>query len=213
MVKHAVTGTWSSALLLVLLTIPAPAAAQDRLPPIPADKMTEAQKQAAAEFKVHRGVDINGPFIPLLRSPEVMLRTTAMGDYLRYKTALGSPLNEFVILITARHLSQSHEWSVHQPIALKAGVAADIVKAVAEGRKPTGMSVDEDLVYDFCTELLHNQSVSDETYSRAIARFGEQGTIDMVAVVGYYNLLGLVLNVARTPPIAPGSPTLAPFIH
>jgi 4-carboxymuconolactone decarboxylase len=102
---------------------------------------------------------------------------------------------------------------VHQPIALKAGVGATIVKAIAEGRKPTGMSADQDLVYDFCTELLHNQSVSDETYSRAIARFGEQGTIDMVAVVGYYNFLGFVLNVARTPPIAPGSPTLAPFVH
>jgi 4-carboxymuconolactone decarboxylase len=213
MVKPAATLTRSSALLLALLTIPAHAAAQDRLPPIPADKMTDAQKQAAAEFKVHRGVDINGPFIPLLRSPEVMLRTTAMGDYLRYKTALGSPLNEFVILITARHLSQSHEWSVHQPIALKAGVGAEIVKAVAEGRKPTGMSADQDLVYDFCTELLHNQSVSDATYARAIARFGEQGTIEMIAVVGYYNFLGFVLNVARTPPIAPGSPTLVPLVH
>jgi 4-carboxymuconolactone decarboxylase len=197
----------------VLLSVSMPAAAQDRLPPIPADKMTEAQKQAAAEFKAHRGVDINGPFIPLLRSPEVMIRTTAMGDYLRYKTALGAPLNEFVILMTARAWSQSYEWSVHQPIAIKAGVSADIAKAISEGRRPAGMSADQELIYDFCTELLQNHSVSDPTYARAIARFGEQGTIDMISVVGYYSFLGLVLNVSRTPPDAPGLPALAPLVR
>jgi 4-carboxymuconolactone decarboxylase len=212
--KHTLTGSWFTALAVsALLSVSTPAAAQDRLPPIPADKMTEAQRQAVAEFKVHRGVEISGPFIPLLRSPEVMIRATAMGDYLRYKTALGSPLNELAILITARHWSQSYEWSVHQPIALKAGVSAEIAKAVAEGRRPTGMSADQELVYDFCTELLRNQSVSDATYARAVSRFGEQGTIDMTSVVGYYSFVGLVLNVARTPPAAPGSPTLAPLIH
>ena len=197
--------------VVVLLSVPVPAVAQDRMPPIPPDKMTEAQKQAAAEYKVHRGVEVNGPFIPLLRSPEVMIRTTAMGDYLRYKTELGPPLNEFVILITARHWSQSYEWSVHQPIALKAGVSADIAKAIADGRRPTGMSADQEIAYDFCDELLHHQSVSDATYARAIARFGEKGTIDMIGVVGYYSFLGLVLNTARTPPDAPGLPSLAPF--
>jgi 4-carboxymuconolactone decarboxylase len=197
--------------VVVLLSVPVPAVAQDRMPPIPPDKMTEAQKQAAAEYKVHRGVEVNGPFIPLLRSPEVMIRTTAMGDYLRYKTELGAPLNEFVILITSRHWSQSYEWSVHQPIALKAGVSADIAKAIADGRRPTGMSADQEIAYDFCDELLHHQSVSDATYARAIARFGEKGTIDMIGVVGYYSFLGLVLNTARTPPDAPGLPSLTPF--
>jgi len=199
----------SSAVLAVAL----PVCAQDRLPPIPLDKMTDAQKQAAAEYKVHRGVDINGPFIPLLRSPEVMIRTTAMGDYLRYKTALGSALNEFLILITARHWSQSYEWSVHQPIAIKAGVSPEIAKAIAEGRRPAGLSADQEIVYDFSHELLHNQSVSDATYARAVGRFGEQGMIDMIGVMGYYSLLGMVLNVSRTAPDAPGLPTLAPLVH
>jgi len=199
--------------VVTLLSASVPAAGQDRLPPISADKMTDAQKQAAAEFKVHRGAEISGPFIPLLRSPEIMIRATAMGDYLRYKTALGPHLNEFIILITARHWSQNYEWSVHQPIAIKAGVSPEVVKAVAEGRRPGGLSADEELVYDFCNEALRNQSVSDATYSRAIARFGEPGTIDMVGVVGYYSFLGLVLNVARTPPDAPGLPTLAPYVR
>src|SRR5437660_3563941 len=154
----------------ILLSVSVPAIAQDRLPPIPLDKMTEAQQQAAAEYKVHRGVEVNGPFIPLLRSPEVMIRTTAMGDYLRYKTALGAALNELVILITARQWSQSYEWSVHQPIAIKAGVSPEIAKAISEGRRPAGMSADQDLVYDFSDEPLHHQAVRDITYPRAAQR-------------------------------------------
>ena len=192
----------------VLLMVAVPAMAQDRMPPIPADKMTEAQKQAAAQFKANRGLDVFGPFVPLSRSPEVMLRTMALGDYLRYKTTLGNPLNEFVILITARHFTQHYEWSVHYPIALDAGVNAGIAKAIAEGRRPAGMSPDQELAYDFTTELLQNHGVSDATYARAVGRFGEQGTIELVTVAGYYTYQSMVLNTARTPVTTPPAVTL-----
>jgi 4-carboxymuconolactone decarboxylase len=188
-----------------------PAFAQDRLPPIPAEKMTDAQKQAAAQFKANRGQDVFGPFVPLLRSPEVMLRTMALGDYLRYKTALGNQLNEFVILVTARHYTQHYEWSVHYPIAVQAGVKAEVANAIAEGRRPTGMSADQELAYDFTSELLQNHAVSDATYARAIARFGEQGTIEMVGVAAYYTYQSMVLNTARTPVTAPPAVTLKPL--
>src|SRR5258708_4031427 len=117
------------AVTLLAAAAAARAIAKDRLPPIAADKMTDAQKQAAAQFKANRGQEVFGPFVPLMRSPEVMLRTMALGDYLRYKTTLGNPLNEFVILITARHYTQHYEWSVHYPIAVQAGLKADMVKA------------------------------------------------------------------------------------
>ena len=185
------------------------AIAQDRLPPIPAEKQTPEQKKAAEAFKANRKQDVFGPFIPLFRSPEVMLRAMALGDYLRYRTVLPPRLNEFIILITARQWTQQYEWYVHEPIALKEGLSPAIVKAVADGRRPTGMSADEELVYDFCAELLKNQSVSDATYARSIARFGEQGTIDMVGVAAYYTFQSMVLNTARTPipsGTAPGLP-------
>jgi 4-carboxymuconolactone decarboxylase len=99
---------------------------------------------------------------------------------------------------------------VHYPIALKEGVSRDVADAIADGRRPTGMSTDEELIHDFCTELLQNQSVSDATYARAVARFGEQGTIEMVGVVAYYTFQSMVLNTARTP-VPPGAPALKPF--
>ena len=196
--------------VIALATVGA-ARAQDRMPEIPADKMTEAQKKAAEEFAAGRGMKVFGPFVPLLRSPEVMLRAKAMGDYLRFKSVLPPKLNEFVILITARQWTQQYEWQVHYPIALKAGLEPEVAKAVAEGRRPPAMSADEEIVYELCDELHRTQGVSDATYARAVARFGEQGVIDMLGVNGYYTFLAIVMNTTRTALPADSRPPLALF--
>ena len=182
----------------VVFALSVPAAAQDRMPPIPADKMTEAQKEAATEFRKARNADISGPFVPLLRSPEVMTRARAIGDYLRFKSVLPPRLSEFVILLTSRDWTQQYEWNAHYPLALKAGVTAETAKAIAEGRRPRPMTEEEEVLYDFCDELLTNKSVSDPTYARMVAKFGEQGVIDTTGIVGYYTMLAMVMNTART---------------
>ena len=200
-------------LVAALLALAPPAIAQDRMPEIPAGKMTEAQKKAAEEFAAGRGTPVFGPFVPLLRSPEVMLRAKAMGDYLRFKNSLPAKLSEFTILITSRQWTQQYEWDVHYPIAIKAGLSPEIAKAVADGRRPQNMPADEDLVYDFVTELHDTKSVSDATYARAVARFGEQGVIDMIGVNGYYTLLAMVMNTARTALPPDHKPALPVFPH
>jgi len=168
------------------------------MPPIPKTQWTAAQQKAAVEFAAMRGQDVFGPFAVMLRSPEVMLRTAAMGDYMRYRTSLPRALNELIILITARHWSQQFEWYVHQPMALEAGLPQHVVSAVSKGRRPENMSSDESIVYDFTTELQRLQNVSDPTYARAAERFGEHGVIDMIGVAGYYSLLSMMMNTART---------------
>jgi 4-carboxymuconolactone decarboxylase len=185
-----------------------PVAAQDRMPPIAAQNLTDLQKRAAAEFKDTRGNEVSGPFVPLLRSPEVMSRARAMGDYLRFKSTLPPRLSEFVILLTARAWTQQYEWNAHYPLALKAGLSPDTAKAIAEGRRPVRMPEDEETLYDFCDELRRNQSVSDATYARMLARFGEQGIIDTTGIMGYYTLLAMVMNTARTPLPQGESPAL-----
>jgi 4-carboxymuconolactone decarboxylase len=184
-----------------------PAEAQDRMPPIPADKLTEAQKKAIEEFRAARSAEISGPFIPMLRSPEVMTRARAMGDYLRYRSVLPPRLSEFVILMTSRQWTQNYEWNAHEAIARQQGLSPDIIKAISEGRRPERMAEDEEILYTFFDELARNRSVSDATYERAVGKFGEQGVIDTLGIVGYYTMLAMVLNTARTP----ARPMLAPL--
>jgi 4-carboxymuconolactone decarboxylase len=147
----------------------------------------------------------------LLRSPELMKRTRGLSDYLRFESVLPGYLREFVILMTARQWGQSYEWNAHYPLALDEGFSADMARAIAEGRRPEGMAAEEEILYDFCMELARNHSVSDATYERAVERFGEQGVVETVSLVGYYTMIAMILNTARTPLPAGATPALAPF--
>ncbi len=203
----------SATVLVITLSLGAtmPLDAQDRMPPIPAEKLTDAQRQAMKEFSAARNANVSGPFWPLLRSPEVMSRARAMGDYLRFKSSLPPRLSEFAILITARQWAQAYEWDAHHRLALEGGLSPDITAALADGRRPEKMADDEAALYAFCLELHQNKSVSDATYARAVAAFGEHGVIDIIGISGYYTMLAMVLNTSRTPVPGGRPPAIAPF--
>ena len=183
----------------------------DRMPPIPARRMTPAQKAAAERVASGPRGALIGPFIPALRSPEFMTRLQHLGEYLRYHTALGPKLGELAILLTARDWTQNFEWYVHAPLGLKHGLTKDTLAAIAAGQRPLNMPEDEALVHDFVRELQHNRSVSDATYDRAVKQFGEPAIIDLTGAVGYYSTLAMIMNVARTPVPDGAKPALAPL--
>jgi 4-carboxymuconolactone decarboxylase len=172
---------------------------RERLPPLPSERLTDAQRVVAdAIARGPRGA-VYGPFVPLLRSPELADCAQRMGEYLRYRSAIGTRLSELAILAIAREWNQTVEWSIHMPIAERAGISRATIAAVAAGRRPEGMDDDEATVHDFCIELARDKGVSDATYERAAARFGEQGVVDLAGINGYYTLLAMVMNVAGTP--------------
>ena len=198
--------------LVLLLTHAMTASAQDRMPPIPENEMTAEQKAAVEDFKQARNTTtFRGPFVPLLRSPEMLSRARNVGDYVRFNSVLPPRLSEFVILMTARHWTQNYEWSAHAPIAEREGLDPAIIEAIADGRRPENMAEDEATLYAFCTELLHTQGVSDPTYARMVSQFDEIGVIDTIGIVGYYSMLAMVMNTARTPLRDGATPGLAPF--
>jgi 4-carboxymuconolactone decarboxylase len=185
--------------LMLASTLATPAMAGERLPTIPPPQYTDEQKKAAEDFVAARKVPVFGPFEPLMHSPQVMSQARAMGDYLRYHSAVGNTLSELAILVTAREWSQDYEWYVHHPIALKVGIRPEVAAAIADGRRPVGMSDDEEIVYDFSTELHRNKRVSDRTFERAEKRFGKRGVVDLTGINAYYALLAMQLNVAQYP--------------
>ena len=202
--------------LAVLLVLPCllamNARAQDRLPPIPADNQTDAQKKAAADYKDLRKADLAGPpWSVIQRVPDWVVPALQMRLHVQQRPVLGNKLTEFAILIAAREWTNNYEWNAHSNAAVQAGLSKEIIADLAAGRRPEHMAEDEQIVYDFCAELLHNKSVSDATYSRTLAKFGEAGVVEAANIEGYYVYLSMVMNTARSPLPANAKPQLAAF--
>ena len=192
--------------LLLALLIAAP---QDRLPPLKREQLSEAQRAAAVQFAATRGKEPFGPFIPLLRSPALMTAAAAMGDHLRFHSSLPPAVRELAILVVCRDWTQQYEWSVHEKLALEAGVGRELIMAIADGRRPYGATEELETALSLVTEILAHKRVSDPTWRRAVQQFGESGAVDLLGLAGYYSFLGAVLNGAQTP--APEGAPLKPF--
>ena len=167
-------------------------------------KLAESELDPA-QLKVYRELmagprgGVRGPFNALLRSPVLVDRVQKLGEFLRFESSLSARLNEFAILITARHWNAQYEWFAHYPHALKGGLKPEVAADLAQGKRPANMQDDEAIVYDFCKELHESKSVSDATYDVALKKFGERGVVDLIGVSGYYTLVSMVLNVDRQP--------------
>ena len=172
----------------------------DRMPPLKHEQMDAAQLDAAQALIAGPRKAVKGPFIPLLRSPQLLDRLQRVGEYIRYDSSLPSRLSEFAMLVVARACTQQFEWFTHVPLARKAGTSADTIEALRGGRRPLDMSEDETLVHDYTRELLAHHGVCDATYAAAVERLGERGVIDLTGLIGYFITVSLVLNVAHTPP-------------
>jgi len=152
-----------------------------------------------------------GPFNALLRSPEVADRVQKVGEYIRFQSSIPAALNEMAILITGRFWGAQYEFFAHSRLARSAGLPDAIIDAIADGRRPSPMTDDQRIVHDFCTELFRDKAVSDASFAAAVARFGEQGVIDLIAASGYYSIVSMVLNVDRYPLPAGERPPLRPL--
>jgi 4-carboxymuconolactone decarboxylase len=171
----------------------------DRFQPLTYVQMTPQQKTLVDHVLSGERASMDGPFNIMLRSPEMGDLAQQLGAYVRFHSSLPRNLNEFAILITARSWNAQYEWYVHHQNALQAGLSPALIDAVAAGKRPAAMQPDEEAVYNFCTELLNTKQVSDATFAAAKAKFGERGVVDLIGVIGYYNLVSALLNVDRYP--------------
>jgi 4-carboxymuconolactone decarboxylase len=167
----------------------------DRFTGLTYEQMTPAQKAITDRALAGRGPI--GTFNILLRSPELSeaMRGTARGA----NSALSAKQNELAILLNARYWTTQFEWYVHHRAATQAGLSEDTVTAIIEGRRPTKMLPDEEVVYNFVRELLVTKQVSDATFAAAKAQLGEKGIVDMIGIVGFYQATSLFMNVDRYP--------------
>jgi 4-carboxymuconolactone decarboxylase len=192
-VALAAAGGWFAATMSA-----APATSKEpRFPQLTMDQLDEKQKPLGEQIMKVSSVGLGGPYNPMIRSPVLGQRLYDLFYYLRWQTSVPTRLNEFAILIIGRQWRSQVEWFAHAPLAAKAGLAADIIAELKEGKRPSKMAEDEALTYDFVTELTITQKVSDATFVRAKKIFNDQQIVDLTAVAGNYVMVAMMLAMAE----------------
>jgi 4-carboxymuconolactone decarboxylase len=159
--------------------------------------MSPAQRAVAAEISAGPRGEVRGPFIALLHNPELASHVQKLGEHLRWHGKLPPALKELAVLVTARRWTCQHEWFMHSQAALKAGLASEVIEAIARNQAPD-LSADEKAVFVFSREA-HAGRVSDEAFRAVQSRFGLDGALELLALNGYYTLMAMVLNNAGLP--------------
>jgi len=183
----------------------------DRFKPLTWDEMNPAQRKMVEDLVSGPRSGAGGPFNVLLRSPEMGNIAQKFGASMRFNADMPRKLNEMAIIITGRYWTAQYEWYAHKRAALDAGLSPAIVEAIQNGRRPTGMSKEEDAVYTFCTEVLNTKHVSDATFLAAKNAFGEKGVVDLMGVMSWYQMVSMLLNVDRYPMPDGVQPELKPI--
>jgi 4-carboxymuconolactone decarboxylase len=186
---------------------------EPRFPLLTMDQLSDQQKPLGEQIMKVSSVGLGGPYNPLLRSPVLGQRMFDLLHYLRWETSVPLKLNEFAILIIGRQWRSQVEWFAHAPLAIKAGLAPDIVAELKANKRPSNMPPEEAAVYDFVTELTTQHVVADETFARAKKLLGEQQVVDLTAVAGTYIAVAMQLAMAeqsvppdKQEPFKPGKP-------
>jgi 4-carboxymuconolactone decarboxylase len=184
-----------------------------RFPQLTVEQLNVFQKPLGEQIMKVSSVGLAGPYNPLLRSPVMGQRMFDLLYYLRWNSSVPLRLNEFAILIIGRQWRSQVEWFAHAPLAIRAGLAPEIVADLKAQKRPANMKPDEAVVYDFVTELTLNHLVSDATFARARQILGEQQIVDLTTVAGTYVTVAMILAMAQEGvpagkelPFRPGEP-------
>jgi 4-carboxymuconolactone decarboxylase len=157
-------------------------------------EMTSQQRRVHDLIVAGRRGRFSGPFQILIRAPEICEHAAQLGEHLRWSTSLPARLSELAIITTARFWRAQYEWYAHAPLAEKAGVPAAVIEAIRRGDTPAFTMPDETLVYQICTDLQKTHRLSDARFAKAVDALGEIGLVEVIALIGYYTLIGNTLN-------------------
>jgi 4-carboxymuconolactone decarboxylase len=204
--RNAASGVLVAGLLSVA------AQAEDRFSALRLDQLTPEQQTMATMLATpprNNKLD-TGPFNAYARSPALGVLLLHVSDFVRFNTSLPPRLSEFAIMIAARQWTQLYEWRAHYPLAIKGGLDRQILVDLGAGNRPQGMKDDESALYDFCAQMYRDRNVSDAAFKAALDKFGERGIMDLIGIIGYYDLVSMALIVQNTTGKPGDEPPLLP---
>ncbi len=182
-----------------------------RLPYLRRDELTPDGQEVWDSVVGSRGAALvtdqgalTGPFNAFVHAPEVGRHLTALGRVLRFETSIGRRLSEVAIITVGARWKAEFEWWAHARMAREHGVPDAVVDAIGHGADPPFTAGDERTIYTAARELTEAGRLNEDTYRAVQQLLGDAGTVEFVALCGYYSLVSFLLN-AFAVPLPPGA--------
>jgi 4-carboxymuconolactone decarboxylase len=166
---------------------------QSRLPLPDVTRLDSAQRAVYDAILSTRG-NLSGPFLAWMHSPDLASSAEKLGAFCRYNTVFALVESELLILCVAARYQCLGEQQIHEPIAMKAGLPAQVVAQLRVGEPPALIDARQRLLHRVATELLDTHRIGEALYREGMAAFGEQGMVELVGILGYYTLVAMTLN-------------------
>lgn len=163
------------------------------------DTMNAAQRAVYEDIVSGPRARLVGPLRAALHNPQLADRWQKMGALLRFGTSIAPRHSELAILVTARRWNSQLEWFIHAAAAQDAGLPQDVIDAVQAGVAPVFDDATDGAVYEYARQLLQHGAVDEPAYQRVLETFGEAGTVELTAIVGYYSMVAMTLNAHQIP--------------
>ena len=139
-------------------------------------------------------------FTTLARHRRLFRAWLRFGGALMPRGALPRPDTELVILRVAHNSGCEYEWRHHQRLGQAAGLSAAAVERVKEGPEASGWSARESLLLR-CADALHEQrDIPDQLWAALSHEFTEVELIELVMLVGHYEMLATTIGSLRIAP-------------
>jgi 4-carboxymuconolactone decarboxylase len=165
-----------------------------RLQPLDLDALEPTERMIIEEIVRSRKGGLVGPFSVLAHNPHVAAPADALHNAFRLEGRLDRRLFELLVMSVAREYNAPYAWELHVRLAREAGVDQGIIDDLLAGDRPTLLHDDERLIYEITVDLLRKRSLTPDTYARANDVLGTELLVEVVAAVGFYSLLCLLLN-------------------
>jgi 4-carboxymuconolactone decarboxylase len=172
-----------------------------RLPSLTRDQLDPDAQAVWDRVASSRG-SVRGPHAFLMYQPALADRVAELGSQLRFRGGLSGADRELAILTAGREVEAAYEWAAHEPLGLKEGVRPEAIEVLRHQRTTTELEPREALIVDTVRALYRDHQIPDDLYARAEDTFGKHGLVELVVLVGYYGMIGFVLNAfeAELPP-------------
>lgn len=133
----------------------------------------------------------------MAHNPALLRAWAPLRDHLVRNSALGPQLSEVVILRVGLQLGSDYEWAHHVARARKIGMTDARIHSLRGA--PSAMDATDALIAGAVDELLDRSQLVPPTRAALLDRFGPHGTLDLIATVGFYKVLGCILKTFDTP--------------